>query len=244
MALHLDGKLWGPWIAENYPKEIKSLRDALLTKMLPSLPDAEEEATAHQQAMWEWAMSRPSDGNDDGSWWAEWAQEQGFELYERLTRVRQAVLNMGTVMLWHLLEQQMLCFHRRRVLSIHEENDALNDPKVHKKLYRIEEFEERLAAGGLCLDQVAAWSKVKELRLVANAVKHGPGVSALKLHAIRPELFTAPGLSEDTFFNAPNALRIGRPAGGEDIYVTDKDLEEYFDATLEFWNEFAARNQQ
>ena len=110
MSLWLDGKFWGPWILRNHVPEIEYLRDDLLQHMLPALPDAEREAEAHAQVRWEWAMSQPSDGSDAPSEFAEWAQDEGLERYERLSRVRQAVLNMGTVTLWHLLEQQMLAF--------------------------------------------------------------------------------------------------------------------------------------
>lgn len=116
-----------------------------MIRILPTLPDAEKEADAYTS--WENIISQPSDWDDDPGAWAEWALEQGLERYKRLRGLRQATMNMGTVMLWHLLEQQMLGFHRRQVLSAYEEGAALNDPKVYKKLCSLNEFESRLKLG-------------------------------------------------------------------------------------------------
>lgn len=238
MTLWLDGGFWGPWIQQAYPAEVDALREALLTHMLPALPDPAREAETYQQAQWEWAMSQPSDGTDDPSKWVEWAQEQGMERYERLAGVQQAMLNMGTVMLWHLMEQQMLSFHRRQVLSIHEEAAALNDPKLRQRLCTLKEFEDRMAEGGYALGQLANWAKVSELRLVANTVKHGAGDSACRLYLLRPDLFSPPGLDQPSQGMSPRLGRVERPASGDDLYVTEQDLVSYFDAAAAFWQEF------
>ncbi len=239
MTLWLDGKFWGAYFKRSYIPEIESLRDVQLNNMLTALPDAEREAEAHTQSMWDWAMAQPSDGSDDPGDWAEWVQEQGLIHYQRLSGVRQAAFNMGTVMLWHLLEQQMLSFHRRQVLSIQEEQDTLEDPKKHNALHTFKEFKKRLEEGGYGLSLLSAWNKVDELRLVANTVKHGAGDSASKLLAVRPDLFTAPGLGDFSARFAPRAVDVERPAAGEDLYVSENDLRAYFTAAVDFWTDFA-----
>ena len=161
LALFLDGGFLGPWIQRSYPPEIESLREALLTHMFPALPDAETEAEAHSEAMWDSVMSQASDGEFDPADVADWAQEQGLERYLRLADVRQAMSNMGAVMLWHLLEQQMLSFHRRQVLAKGEETEALNDPKVRRKLFKLSEFENRMRDGGSSLSLVPSWEESK-----------------------------------------------------------------------------------
>ena len=85
-------------------------------------------------------MAQPSDGSNDSGNLAAWAEDQEIKHYQRLTGVRQATFNMGTVMLWHLLEQQMLTFHRRQVLSIQEEQTILEDTQKHKNLHTIKVF--------------------------------------------------------------------------------------------------------
>jgi hypothetical protein len=239
MSLWLDGKFWGPWIIDNYVPEIEHLHDAFMQRMLPAMPDAEQEADALVNERWERAMSRPSDGSEDPSEIAEWAYGLGIERYLRLSRVRQSVLNTGTVMLWHLVEQQILCFHQRQVLSKKEEYDIMQNEELHRKLYNIGTFERRLAKSEFGLDQIAEWEKLDELRFVANTVKHGAGHSARKLYIWRPDLFSPPGSDElgDAFSTQPR--RVERPASGEDLYVTEKDIEDYFDAATEFWRKFS-----
>lgn len=238
MTLSLDGSFWGPWIIRVYVPEIESLREAILTHIIPALPNAEIEAEAYQQPKWDDAMSQLSDGNVDEGDLAEWALDRGIERYQRLTGVRQATRNMATVMLWHLLEQQMLCFHRRQVLTFEEEQIARNNPKVHKRLGTLQVFEGRMEKGGLGLDQITVWEEVSELRLVANTVKHGAGDSANRLHSLRPDLFSPPNIKEfvGSFPSSPH--NVERPAAGDDLYVADQDLVDYFDAALAFWSEF------
>ena len=238
MTQGLDGKFWGPWIKHNYVSEIKSLRDTMIDRILLSLPDAEVEADAHTKAMWDWAMAQPSDGSDDPGMWAEWATDQGIERYERVKNMQQAVQNMGTVMLWHLLEQQMLSFHLRQVLSIHEEHEIRSDQNIHKRLHNLRTFKERLNQKGCDVTTLPAWKSVDELRLVANTVKHASGDSANDLYKIRPDLFTRPGLEGFHLRLKAQQPTVERPAGGEDLYVTRADLQAYFTASIEFWTQF------
>jgi len=184
-------------------------------------------------------MSQPSDGSDDTARWAEWVVEQRIERYERARGVQQAILNMGTVMLWHLLEQQMLSFHRRQVLSKQEECAAMNEPKQHKRFCTLKEFENRMKTGGYALCQLRDWPKLKELKLVANTVKHGAGESARALYSLRQDLFSPPSFegTSGTFLAGPESIE--RPASGNDLYVTKRDLNGYFDAAKAFWSEFA-----
>jgi hypothetical protein len=227
-----------------YPEEIAGLREALLTQVLPALPDAALAADARADEVWQQGMSQASDGSDDAGEWAERAEEEGAARYARLAGIRQAMLNMGTVMLWHLWEQQILCFHGRQILQSHEEQAACADPKIYKKLYTLKEFEKRLADGGYALDRITTWPKVNELRLVANTAKHGAGESADTLYALRPDLFTPPGC-EDLVRALPiGAAYVERPAAGEDLYVTKRNLAEFFDAATQFWGEFSRMIQE
>lgn len=237
MTQGLDGKFWGPWIRRNYIGEIESLRATLLDRMLPALPDAEEEADVHTKGMWEWAIAQPSVSNDDPGMWVEWAQDQGLERYERLRNMRQAIQNMGTVMLWHLLEQQMLSFHLRQVVSIGEEQEIRCNPATHKNLHNLKKFKERLKQKGCDVTHLPSWQKVDELRLIANTVKHASGDSARSLYKTRPDLFMWPGAENISQRLTPYLPDVERPAGGEDLYVTEADLRLYFTTSAEFWTE-------
>jgi len=240
MSLWLDGRFWGPWIRRTFVLEIEWTRRAVLDHMIPSIPSAEDEGARAAKEAWEDVMSMPSDGSDDSGDYAEWAEEQGVEVYLRLTSVRQAAVNMSTVMLWHLLEQQMLLFHKRQVLKIQEEAGVLHESKLRDKLFRLDEFHHRLDEGGCPMKSCLSWPKVEELQLLANAVKHGPGKSLDKLYAIRPDLLDMPETDELSSFK-PEPSRVERPAFGEDLYVRDADVVTYFDAAINLWQEFSVQ---
>ncbi len=162
-------------------------------------------------------------------------------MYDRLNGVRQAAANMATVMLWRLLEQQMLVFHTRQVLTMHEEKAARENTEERKKLFQLEKFHALLDAGCCSMKSLSAWSKVNELRLVANSVKHGSGPSSDELFTIRTDLLY-PNYDTQEHNSRPFLLR--KPAAGEDLYVTEKDIAAYFEAAISLWQEFSSKIEE
>jgi hypothetical protein len=208
--------------------------------MLPSIPDPATEADKTSDAIWYGNTGHYSDEEDPCAL-AEYAENQGFEVYDRLNGVRQAAANMATVMLWHLLEQQMLVFHTRQVLTVHEEQAARENTKLRKKLFQLEEFHSRLDAGGCSMKSLSVWPMVDELRLVANTVKHGSGPSSDELFKIRPDLFY-PNFYKQEHHSLPLLLR--KPAAGQDLYVTEQDIAAYFEAAISLWEEFSIQIEE
>lgn len=240
MNTWLDGGFWGPYFRRNYIPELEALRDAIFERVLPAFEGLEAESDAIAQAEWNRFMAMPSDGEDDPGIYAEVAQDAGMTHYQRLTSVRQTMLNMSAVTLRHLLDQQMIEFHKRQVLGMSEERDRT----LHKDIV----FRDRLRNAGLDVEALPSWGRIVELRLVANVVKHGEGdfkptkdTDFDKLAVLRPDLFTPPDIRgtemEAMFSRRPH---LDRPAGGEDLYVDDAELRRYFDAAISFWHELAS----
>jgi hypothetical protein len=253
MDLWLDGNHWSNWIRKVCIPEIEWTRRAILEHMLPSIPDPATEADKTSDAIY-YGDTEHFSFEEDMCSLAEYAENQGMEVYDRLNSVRQASANMATVMLWHLLEQQMLVFHKRQVLTMREEKAALQNPEVkieipckkgkevtERKLLSLEEFHARLGAGGCSMTSLPAWKKVKELHLIANTVKHGSGSSAKKLYKIRPDLFY-PNCNIQEHNSRPCLLR--KPAAGEDLYVTEQDIAAYFEAAISLWQEFSIQIEE
>ena len=71
---------------------------------------------------------------------ADMAMDHGRTVYETMSGVRQGVLNVLAVGLYHLFEQQQLFFLRRGLLSRAEDVPAL---------VKVAEFEKRLATYGV-----------------------------------------------------------------------------------------------
>jgi hypothetical protein len=132
-----------------------------------------------------------------------------------------------------LWEQQLLTFHRREILHPAEQRD--ND------LLSLRELRARLDTVGVDICRLATWASIKELKLVANTVKHADGDSADRLKKQRGELFE-PEHANRAMLPLPVPActrRIYLPMSGEDLYLTLEDLKAYGNATIRFWDEFA-----
>ena len=101
-------------------------------------------------------------------------------------------------------------------------------------LFKVAEFEKRLDECGVeCLNFSCA-GKLHELRTAANAIKHGTGPAGDELAKLRPDLF---GGSAEV---APVPDFIYTPLAGEDLYVSERDLSEWCDAAIAFWEKLSA----
>jgi hypothetical protein len=208
---------------------------AVETRLLPAFDSIENEAEQAADAEWERLVEIADPEYADPADLAERAQEAGIEYYESLEGVRQAILNLSAAALYHLLEQQLLLFHRRQVLDAAEENiPALNTMAV---------LRERLQLADVRIEALQSWSKVDELHAVANVVKHAEGHSAAKLRRLRPDLFRHPSLREPNRGPLATLPHVNMPLAGEDVFVTVEDLKAYCAALVEFWEQLGAAIQ-
>lgn len=84
---------------------------------------------------------------------------------------------------------------------------------------------------------MAAWPTIEELRLVANAVKHAGGLAAKQLRESRPELFRNPIVEESLPFGIDASEPVHSPLSGDDFFITDKVLQDYFGAAKRLFAE-------
>lgn len=230
--MYLDPRYWSHFFEVSFAKQVRMFCEVIQSRVLPVFDNAAAEAEQVAADEFERIGSLP--GGEDGPIIemddaAEMAHEAGLEHYETLMSVNQALRNLASAALYHLLEQQLLLFHRRQVLDPREEAD----PKLSTD---INVFLRRMKDGGLDLDQLSTWKAIEELRCLANTIKHGEGPSAKRLRELRPSLFTAPVL-HGTRWDEPIGV-VSQPLAGEDIYVTSGDFERYRDILLSFWAEF------
>ena len=231
MGVWLDPGFWTYYFDSIFAKRITFFCDSILTRVLPTFESIAQEADRLANQEFERFGHLPvTDENVDLADFAETAQGIGLEYFDVMTGTRQAVLNYATAGLYHMLEQQLLLFHRRQVLSSSEENNV--------KLLKLSELKARLADGGICIDKLPSWPKIDELRLVANTVKHGEGDSAMRLREIRPDLFVPPSLRAEIFTVGKDGKTRHMPWYGEDLFVGSDDLRDNKDAALRFWSEF------
>ena len=79
-----------------------------------------------------------------------------------------------------------------------------------------------------------SYSKINELRLLANVIKHGDGGSATQLKKLRPDIFdSSSGIDKMELYKTTLNEVV--------LEVDDGELREYGDALLEFWDEIPER---
>ena len=80
------------------------------------------------------------------------------------------------------------------------------------------------------LRTLIAWSKIDELRLAANAVKHAEGSAAQRLRQVRPELFQHPLVRHLMPDMSTSVLPVRTPLAGDNLYMTEDLFDEYWQA--------------
>lgn len=215
--------IWWPHWEDKYIPSIYGLRKAFessLANLSDGMPEAEE-------------YLRSTEGADVPDEVANDAWNTAGDIQEHFSSVRQSMLSVMCVGLWHLLEQQILEIYRQRHLTDPERIKATSNHDAYHKQFNIENFKKRLKQqnDNWELEKLPSWPKLHELCLVANTAKHCFGHSADALFKIRPDLFEEPiGILSIAYFKDKLELS---------LFVTDNDLTEYFNAAEAFWPEFS-----
>ena len=191
-----------PGVFQMHIRAIEAFRDAALEKVVPAFGNIANEAAA--------TTNEKYPGDDDSV--AEQAIEHYAECLETLSDVRQGMVNLLTVGLYHLFEQQ-------QKLTTNSRESAMGFKSA---------------------------GKIYELKMAANAIKHGEGNSAKQLARLRPDLFfrapafSEPGSAKDHHHVQHAELVADDPMLAPltgDIYVSEGDLAEWCDAVVAFWEE-------
>ena len=216
---------------------IQGFRAAALEKVVPAFEGIAEDAERAAEAEYDRLGSMPYDDQIDMSDVADMAQDHSITVYETMSGVRQGVLNVLAVGLYHLFEQQQLFFLRRGPLSREEDMP---------ELFKVAELEKRLAECGVECRSFSCAGKLYELRTAANAIKHGTGPAGDELARLRPELLGNPDLLQLEGDNAKSSHAavlpdsIYTPLAGDGLYVSERDLSKWCDAAIAFWKELSA----
>ena len=221
---------WVHWSRDVFRKEIAVLYEVIAKRLLPSFDSIDDEADAVSDETWErlGAVSHP---DTDAGMDAEAAENAGLRHYEAMVNAKQALQNLFAVALHHLIEQQQMTVLRQELL--------LRDKDITEQTLKVTEFVKRLSDAGIGVETFAAWPTIKELREVANAVKHADGRSANWLRDNHSEIFIPPCVRGTAQSSIPNPIRWPfQPLSGQDLYVATDDLDRYFRAAEGFWREF------
>lgn len=225
---------WAHQIRDALLPNLDAFARCLPERLLPTFASIADEAKKVEQEVWENPPPGDPENYDPGDH-AEQAQDAGIVYYGRTKDVMQGLINLHTIGLAHLLEQQLLFIHRRELLAFpEEEHDA--------RLFKFEVMKERLKAAGIGIETFESWPRVEELRLLSNTAKHADGRSCAELKRRRPELFVRPiaGMPERNPELWVEHVAVYQPLMGEQLYVTPELYEEYAAAARQFLVELAA----
>jgi hypothetical protein len=225
----LSHQFWTRIFRHEFGPQLSAIVEALEKRMLPAFTGIEEEAEAASKEAWDAFMSAPGTGDEDPAAFAEEAEQAGVSHYMLMDGIRQGMVNLFAAALYHAFEQQAMLFLRKQILGLGDENNP--------KLFQMGEFQKRLKALGIDITSFSSWSKVDELRLVANTVKHAEGDSGQKLHPLRPDLFKHPKSSVHILSFGKGMPRVFLPLVGEGLYASPTDVQQYRDSLIEFWKE-------
>jgi hypothetical protein len=222
---------------------LRAYLEFLFRDVLPPFGNLERRAEQLAEEKLRRSGSYDDPGKYDPAIDADARNEAAIDYYVPLVPLRQTILNLVAAGLFHLLEQQLAESCRDTAFHVPPPDDtSLGDIA---KWYRNHfDFD---------LKTLATWPKIDELRILANAVKHGEGQSAGELRKLRPQLFQRPDFveieSDPEMFEDANAgtkevcpmpsSRVSAPLAGADIYVTEELLREYGDAAVSFLNGIA-----
>jgi hypothetical protein len=225
-------KFWEPYIKRKFIGQIHLFYKTMKNRLIATFNTIDEESEKLSNEKWEELSNNAYSPDIDPADLAEAARDEGIDYYFMLSGIKQTLLNVSATGMYHLFEQQVLFFLRREILHPTEENN--------KKLMKINVFKERLLRQNIDIELFPSWETITELKWLSNSIKHAEGYSANKLRQLRPNLFSPPAIRENgmDLFGGKPASNIYMPLSGEDLYVSEKDLEKYKNAISNFWSEF------
>ena len=153
---------WANHIKEFVVPEIDYFRLCLTERLLPTFENLEKEAEKVEEDEFEKLSHSPYLAESDGADLAEMATDRALTYFETMVDMKQSIINLFAAGIYHQFEQHLLLFHRRELLKIAEDKEY--------KFIRLMEVKKRLATHGIYIENFKSWSKICELRLLANVV--------------------------------------------------------------------------
>ena len=208
-------------------------RDCVLSDVAPVFANLSTRADEIANAEFARLGRRPAGEDCDGdmSVAAEAAQEKGQAFYDTMNSIQQATLNLFAAGLFHLLEQQLA--------ELSHDGAFDKAPPKDTKLEVVAKWYSKHL--GLQFSGLASWPKIEQLRLLANAVKHGEGSSVNELRVLRPDIFQDPAIRKlmPDFADTMPPLQVRLPLAGEGIFVTKEVFAEFANSADRFVTEIA-----
>lgn len=202
---------------------IRHYADILTSRVMPLFEDLDGE----RKRVADDILAAPGWGPDDYEAAMETAYEQSMDHTLQFMELRTVFLATGVAGLFHLFEKQLYRFLNHELrrnlpkkIDRWEEADAAIQALDQPRLADLDNTALRLAFTA---------PAIRELRLVANVVKHGEGRSYEDLKAMGARVVDPERLTDD-FTVGPLSIF------GVALLIDEKDVDRYVTALLSFWS--------
>ncbi|MNO25524.1 hypothetical protein D3C76_153640 [compost metagenome] len=218
---------WEP-LMKKHKIELSLVEDYYETTKTP-FEDIEKRAREHASEL---QKKIHVNENTDLSDLAEWVSEQEVELYENLLRMKSNHLLMTISLLCQTWEQQLIKFTIQEMehsFTFTQKNMDFSEVQLLFKLH------------GVDIEKTNSWTKIKEMRWLVNTIKHGEGISSVKLRKIRPDFFYS-NIS-DFLDDSIDILELNGAVllDGYTLKVQEEDFYTYLNSVINFWDEMPER---
>ena len=216
-------------LRKKYIRDLTHIKELFFERIQPIFANAENEATAYQNQIWDNLMSQPCSEESiiDPSDFVETVQEAGLEKYEILSLMKYRNISMWISCMCQIWEQQLFSFicNEARIEGLqYDESDLKKGFAFSKEVFTRHQQP---------FENLACWPKIRELRALVNVIKHSEGDSEQKLRKMRPDYF-----EYDTDIGKYDLLSLYHSTLLEaTLQINDKDFIDYYDALIAFWNE-------
>jgi hypothetical protein len=153
----------------------------------------------------------------------EMAEAAGSDYLLHQIALRQGIVNLFAVGLYHLFEQQIAFIYKLNVAPL-------------EKRVNLRRFLDAAESWGIDPTKFASWHEIDELGNVANCVKHGEGPACERLRENWPALL-GNAAHIDSAVVGLQMLGVSQPLFGENLYLPEQDLLRHGSAIKEFWKE-------
>lgn len=234
-------------ISEVYIRDVRLFSQSLRDRILPNFCNLEVEVEQFGETLYK---------NSLNQYEAETAFEKSAEWLESMLKVRQSVINLHSVGLRHLFEQQVydLTYVARidqpfQRNSANKKRDDRSIEEKEKLRYADFKYDKKLLKEicGLDIETLVGWVEITELIYISDAIKHAEGRSMAKLRKNYPGLLKSSDSLHDidpeiSVLLAPrkNNRVIRNLLAGDEICLKEQDIKRYADAIESFWLDFVS----
>ena len=204
----------------NIEDQLNIFYDSITNRLLPAFSSIEEEANVIEEDSLSIRSENFNPDTMDEGQIIEDAYFDGVNHYLLHNQMKQSFLNVSTLWLYHLFEQQLNNISLKIIKNF--------DYTKNRPMPAIQRIKECFKERGL--NNSSNWIKInEELRLLANTLKHADGSSKRQLEIKRPDLF------RESYNNKKD---VSIPLFENEICVSELDFQSYYQAIKEFWKEF------